>query len=88
MHDREKNSILPDLKDLIQLHCHKEITHSNLIHSVFIPDYHDHTRSGSLLFEDFLRISEILRPLTTSDEDRLRNEFSRMPEYLPEGNSE
>ena len=38
--------------------------------------------------EVFLSISEILRPLTTSDEDRLRNAFSRMPEYLPEGNSE
>ena len=82
MHDREKNSILPELKDLIQLHCHKEITHSNLIHSVFIPDYHDHTRSGSLLFEDFLRISEILRPLTTFDEDDLRIGFSSTLELL------
>ena len=38
--------------------------------------------------EVFLSISESLRRLTTFDEDELRIEFSRTPEYLPEGNSE
>ena len=38
--------------------------------------------------EVFLSISEILRRLTTPDEDGLRIEFNRTPEYLPEGNSE
>ena len=38
--------------------------------------------------EVVLNISEKLRPLTTSDEDGLRNGLSRTPEHLLERSSE
>ena len=64
-HHREKNFVLPVIKDFITFPCHKEIAHSSFIHTIFILVTHNHTRSGGLLYDGFRTISGMLRPLTT-----------------------